>query len=116
VIDTVTFMSQVANISQGRIPDGGPAIDFLKVPSAGTANSAAIDLPVATATAVNPDLIDITVNSTPGFNYQLQVNDQLAIGDWENFGAAITATGNSYTFQDATSLGSKRFYRVVRTP
>ena len=45
IVDTVTFGTQVENITQGRVPDGGATIDFLAAPSAGTVNTATLASP-----------------------------------------------------------------------
>ena len=115
VVDTITFGQQVTDISQGRAPDGSATIAFLNTPTAGTANTAAIAAPIATATSA-PGSVTIAVNTTPGFSYQLQVKDNLTDAAWTNLGPAITATGNAHTFTDATNGRTQRFYRVVRAP
>ena len=116
IVDTVTFGAQVTDISQGRVPDGGGTIAFLLAPTAGTANTAAIAAPAATVTTTAPGNVTITVNTTPGFAYQLQFKDDLTAAAWTNLGTATTASGGTLTFTDTTTGHPQRFYRVVRTP
>lgn len=116
VVDTVTFGAQVSNISQGRVPDGSANIVFLATPSAGTANTAAIAAPAATAARTLAGDVDITVNTTAGFTYQLQMKNDLTDASWVNLGTAVTATATSLTLNDPSTGIAKRFYRVLRTP
>ncbi|MGI8605388.1 MAG: lamin tail domain-containing protein [Verrucomicrobiales bacterium] len=116
VVDTVTFGQQVNDVSQGRAPDGSLTVDFLAAPSEGTANSAVIAAPIATITSTTLGDVTIIVNTTPGFDYQLQTKENLSELAWTNRGAPITATGNTLTFSDSMSDNSRRFYRVVRSP
>ncbi len=117
VVDTVTFGAQVANISQGRIPDGGAAIDFLASPGAASVNSAAIAPPVATASSVmDAGVLTITVKTIPGFTYQLQTTPELSTVPWENLSSPVTATAGTLVFPVTPGLESNNFYRVVRTP
>ncbi len=115
VVDTVTFGAQVKNISQGRVPGGGATLDFLASPSAGTANSATLALPTATAT-ISGGVITFTITTTPDFTYQPQFKNELADATWTNLGAAIKATGTTLEITDMPSPQARRIYRAVRTP
>jgi hypothetical protein len=115
VIDTVTFGTQVKNISQGRIPDGGATLDFLSSPSAGIANTATLAPPTASAT-LSGGVITFTITTTPDFTYQAQFKNELTDAMWTNLGAAIKATGTTLDVTDTPSPQTRRFYRAVRTP
>ncbi len=116
IVDTITFGPQVTNISQGRAPDSSANILFLAAPSAGTPNTTAIPSPVATAARTLTNSVDITVNTTPGFAYQLQTKNDLTDPAWANLGTPIPATTTTLTLHDPATTYTKRFYRVLRTP
>ncbi len=115
IVDTVTFGAQVKNISQGRTPDGGATLDFLASPSAGSANTATLALPTASAT-LSGGVITFTITTTPDFTYQPQFKNELTDATWTNLGAAIKATGATLEITDMPSPQTRRFYRAVRTP
>jgi hypothetical protein len=117
LMDSVIFGLQVRNRSQGRIPDGGDSIDFLDTPGAGLPNTGAVPQPAATigSSALN-GILTITVSTTPGFTYQLQSVNALNGLPWTNLGPPIAATGSQLESQDTIVPGSRRFYRIVRTP
>lgn len=115
VVDTVTFGTQVTNISQGRFPDGGSTIDFLTSPSAGTVNSAVLPLPTATA-SLNGGVVTFSIVTTPDFTYQPQFCDDLANGPWTDLGPPIKATSTTLEITDTPGQQGRRFYRAVRTP
>ncbi len=115
VEDFVTFGAQVKNISQGRIPDGGTALDFLASASPGNANTATLALPTATAT-LSGGVITFTITTTPEFTYQPQFKNDLSDATWTDLGPAIKATGATLDVMDTPSPQTRRFYRAVRTP
>jgi Bacterial Ig domain len=55
-----------------------------------------------------------SVNSQPGFLYQLQVSETLTEGTWINSGSAKAGTGSPVIFTDTTAAaGGRKFYRVA---
>lgn len=116
VVDRIAFGPQVADISQGRTPDGGPDVDFLLAPSAGTANAAALPPPAATGVTIGEGVVSITLASSPGFSYQLQAKSALEDPAWLNEGPAVMATAGTVTLTAAAAAGPQRFYRVERRP
>ncbi len=117
VVDTVTFGTQVQNISRGRIPDGGATIDFIASPSPGTVNGGALAKPSGTiAPSTTSGMLKITTTTTPGFSYQLQYVNDLNVPTYINIGTPVVATGSTLIFEQAIIVGGRRFYRVVRTP
>ena len=115
VVDSVTFGTQVKNISQGRVPDGGATLDFLASPSAGTTNTTTLALPAASAT-LSGGVITFTITTTPDFTYQPQFKNELTDATWTNLGPAIKAAGATLDVTDTPSPQTRRFYRAVRTP
>lgn len=59
--------------------------------------------------------ITLTINSLPGFSYQLQRSPGLGAGtNYVNVGAAQTGgNGTTLTFTDSAPTGTQAFYRVV---
>lgn len=58
---------------------------------------------------------EIVFNTEVGKTYQLQSISSLG-GGWQNVGAAVAGTGNSYSFVTPTRNNTQQFYRVVSTP
>ena len=55
----------------------------------------------------------LTVNSSvAGHTYQLQYRDDLALGDWLNYGSAVAGNGGSVTLSMPTG-GGRRFFRIL---
>jgi hypothetical protein len=95
------------------------------VAPASLANAVSAPFTVHTATpppqnilgaTVNPGgLVVLTYATTAGFQYEVQVKTNLAVGSWTTLPASATnATGATVIFTDTNSPGStQRFYRVV---
>jgi hypothetical protein len=115
VVDTVTFGQQLKNRSQGRSPDGGGVIDFLTAPTIGAQNTTAIPSPTATI-ALTDGTVTLSVNTTPGFSYQLQFSNDLTSGSWTDIGTMTPATGATLDLMDTPGSETRRFYRALRVP
>ncbi|HSY19799.1 MAG TPA: protease pro-enzyme activation domain-containing protein [Candidatus Acidoferrales bacterium] len=61
--------------------------------------------------------LQLTWNSLPGVNYEIQVATNLALADWQTLGS-ITAGTNTCSFvdMDTLNLADQRFYRLVLVP
>jgi hypothetical protein len=58
---------------------------------------------------------EVVFNTVAGKTYQLQSISSLG-GGWQNVGAPVPGTGNSYSFVTPTRNNTQQFYRVVSTP
>jgi len=116
VVDQVTFGPQVADISQGRSPDGSSTIDFLDSPTAGTANAPSLPTPQLATVELTEGVVGITLATTPGFIYQFQVKESLTDPVWLNDGPPVVASGTTLTLSSSPTTASRRFYRVLRLP
>jgi len=116
VIDQVSFGPQVANVSSGRVPDGGSVIDFLAFATPGLVNAPVSPPPVATAVARADGTVAISLSTIPGFQYQLQTKRVLSDPTWENDGLPVLALGSSLTLVSSPASSPESYYRVVRHP
>ena len=66
------------------------------------------------ATVMGNGSVVVTYATTPGFQYQVQVSTNLALGGWTTLPASVTnASGVSVVFTDTNSPGGiQRFYRI----
>jgi hypothetical protein len=60
-----------------------------------------------------PGFIHIDWNTNPGETYRVQFRDNLAIGDWADLGAPITANGTTASMEDPIGGRLMRYYRIV---
>ncbi|MFN0125784.1 MAG: lamin tail domain-containing protein, partial [Verrucomicrobiales bacterium] len=116
VIDQVSFGPQVANVSSGRVPDGGSGIDFLESATPGLVNAPVSPPPAATAVAWADGTVAISLSTIPGFQYQLQTKAALSDPTWKNDGLPVTALGASLTLVSSPTSSPERYYRAVRHP
>jgi len=108
VVDAVTFGPQTAGVSEGRYADGGPITGPLTLPTPASPNA----LTVVSGWAWEGAALRFTVQTTPGFTYQLEASPSL--GAWAPVGAARPAAGSTLTLDDpAAAPGTTRFYRVL---
>ena len=109
VIDEVRFGPQTRGRSEGRFPDGGPLAGPLSLPTPGDANA----LTRITSLERAGSFLRITLQTTPGLEYQLEAGASL--DTWSPVGPAQTATGSSLSLDDPAPPGGARFYRVRTT-
>lgn len=108
VVDAVDFGAQIAGVSEGRYPAGGPVIGALTLATPGQPNAWTR---IREWTWHGP-VLQLTVDATAGLTYQLEVGTTLA--DWRAVGPARRADGPVILLEDATApVGGPRFYRVV---
>jgi hypothetical protein len=60
--------------------------------------------------------VQISFNSLPGRNYQLQFKDHLTDPTWTALGTAISGTGAAVSIFDEISGQPQRFYRLLALP
>jgi hypothetical protein len=68
------------------------------------------------AAAGNNGQIQITFNTLPGQNYQVQFKENLADSSWTSLGGVIPGTGSPLTVSDDMTGHSQRFYRLLALP
>jgi hypothetical protein len=118
LIDGITFGRQTNDISQGRYPAGTGPVYFMTTPSPRTANPDPnpISAPeIVSITTISESQVAILVNTIPGRTYQVAYKPQLDATEWIAVGTALSAIGNTLTFQQ-TITGVQGFYTVVLLP
>src|ERR1700730_246722 len=55
----------------------------------------------------------LTIDSLPGYTYQLQRSNTLLPGTFTNIGSSQSGTGGTLTFTDSTATSPAAFYRVL---
>jgi len=61
-------------------------------------------------------VIQFTLFTISGHNYQLQRTSSLASPSWTNVGSTIAGNDTSQTLTDSSAAGSQSFYRILVTP
>ncbi len=117
LLDSLVFGAQVADVSEGRFPDGA-ASPFFDMPdfSPGAPNRL-WDEPVLGSLVVDLDNGFATVvwASIPGATYRVQYKNNLDDPAWTDLPGDVVATGTTAMKTDATVPGiAQRFYRVER--
>jgi hypothetical protein len=110
-VHEVTYGRQVTNISQGRIPDGSSAVDFLSGISPGQPNTPGIGPPVLHLT-VNAQERRLTLLTLPGSLYQIEATNNLE-NSWHLLLPFTEGTGAPLEVLDPDNSPS-RFYRAAR--
>ena len=116
LVDSVTFLGQTNNVSQGRWPDGNANLYFMPVPTPRAPNVIPNQPPaeiriVAASLAPNGDLL-ITWSAEAGKTYRLQFKDDLAAPAWTQHGGDLSFPGSSAAVVIPTTGLTNRFYRV----
>jgi hypothetical protein len=113
-VDAVVFARQTNNISNGRLPNGGPQpFYFMASPTPRRSN---------VIPSINPTIISFTLGgdnvvtliwaAQAGGNYRVQYKDDLNAPGWTPLGSDVNATGTSASKTDPNN-GTQRFYRVL---
>jgi len=120
VVDSVTFLAQTNNVSQGRWPDGSANLYFMPTPTPRAANvipgnpTAEIRI-VETGLAADGDL-EITWSSEAGKTYRIQFKDDLNAPGWTDQ-AEVLANSPLTSRTIPRGAAPQRFYRVqLRSP
>lgn len=119
LVDTVTFLGQTANISQGRIPDGGEA-PFVPMPvyTPGAPNQGPAPIAlVMQGIQVNRAANEVTLhwNAEPGRIYRVQFKTALEEEIWQTVPGGAGVSGGMHIDRTAPAP-QQRFYRIVRLP
>jgi hypothetical protein len=115
LIDAVTFGPQTANFTEGRIPGQSNGV-VLMTPTPGTTNAAPAPAPAVASLNKVGNQFALTLQSIPGFSYQLQFRDMLSQTNWLDLGLPVPASGSALTVPDGHATNDQRFYRVLRIP
>lgn len=113
-IDAITFGAQTANISEGRIPNGGSFRLLMPTPSPQAPNilPPATNLPTVTAFSVAVDqTFQLNFQTSPGHTYRVEYKNDLNDSAWLPLGADYFATTNTASITD-TAGNQQRFFRV----
>jgi len=113
VVDSVTFGAQAADVSYGRISDGGTQIAALPSATPGASN-VGID-PNAlqfTGVSVAQGQVNLGWNSKPGETYRIEYKTNLGDANWTLL-RTVTTTGSAGVTTDQVT-GNRRFYRIVK--
>ena len=116
-IDLIHYGAQIADVSEGRVPEGGDTILALPGASPGSVNQP--PAPVVFAIQVDREFATVSWSSVPGLVYQLEGAPDLAGQRWSAVGTPQTAGGNTLTAIEPLRVGDAngaRFYRVRITP
>jgi hypothetical protein len=112
--DAVNFGNQIANVSQGRCPDGGFSAQTLVTISAGAPN-------VCPGDTVAPFALRLKLIPGPaaalsfprGYNALIECTDDVGSGTWlEVVGPRVTGATETTVYDQTISAGSQRFYRA----
>ena len=113
-LDEIVYGAQMADISEGRIPDGGDLIAALTIATPGAVNS--IPPPVVFAIQVQAGLANLSWSTILGQRYQVESATTLSGTEWTAVGEALTASSTTLTSVDSREALEARFYRVKMLP
>ncbi len=120
VVDSVTFLAQTNNVSQGRWPDGNANLYFMPRPTPLAPNVIPNQPPaeiriVATSIAPNGDLL-IAWTAEAGKTYRIQCKDNLNVPGWTDL-TDVTAAGPLASHAIPRGTAPQRFYQIqLRSP
>jgi hypothetical protein len=117
-IDAITFGSQTNNISQGRWPDGGGALYYMRTPTPRAANQLSTGVVYLNSIVFSaPNLVTLTWQAEPGRIYRVQYKNDLGEAEWTNLPGDIEALAATASKTDSTVNGvTQRFYRILLFP
>ena len=115
LVDSVNFGAQTNDISQGRWPDGSPAIYFMPVPTPRSANVIPTSPPseiqiISTSVNVEGNFV-ITWTGEPGRTYRVQYKEDLKAPAWIDL-ADVPVDDPLGSTTDVIAGASQRFYRI----
>jgi len=120
VVDSVTFLGQTNNVSQGRWPDGNVNLYFMPTPTPRAANVIPGQPPteiriIAASIAPNGDLV-IAWSAETGRTYRIQFKDDLNAAGWTDL-TDIVAAGPQASQSIPRGAAPQGFYRIqLRAP
>ena len=117
LVDSISFLTQTNDISQGRWPDGASApFYFMPTPTPRGPNVVPTTGPRITSLEfVGGGTVRLTWSALPGTRYQLQYKDDLGLAAWTAVTGDVIAAANTASKEDRPT-GTQRFYRVIEVP
>jgi hypothetical protein len=110
---TTNAVAPGTNLITVRVMDNGPP----PLSASGTFSVIVSSSPqFARAAAGSNGQIQITFNTLPGQNYQVQFKNNLADSSWTSLGGSIPGTGSPQTVSDDMTGSPQRFYRLLALP
>lgn len=114
IIDAVTFGRQTADISEGRLPDGGAIAGQLNSPSPAAVN--AVPPPQVFAIHLDNGFATVSWHTVVGARYQLEATASLDAPAWHPVGAPQKAASTTLTATEPLPGDETRYYRVSQAP
>ena len=114
IIDAVTFGPQSPDISEGRLPDGGPIAGPLSSPSPGAVNP--VPAPEVFAIHIDNGFATVSWRTLPGASYLLEATASLGAPAWLPVGAPQKAISTTQTVSEPLPGDEARYYRVSLVP
>jgi len=111
----ITYFGNLSRDGSGDF-DGDGLTDLAEFLSGTLPNDPASVLFISEVSVIAPSNVTIEWASLAGKRYQVQYADSLALAQWTNLGAEITATGTTSSVQDTRTIQGQRFYRVQLMP
>jgi len=115
LVDSVVFVAQTNDLSEGRWPDGAVNTFFMPTPTPRASNVIPNTPPPEVqvlSTIVNGDGdIVITWSAENSRNYRVQYKDDLNASTWSDL-SDVTASGAVASTTEVIGAGSQRFYRI----
>ena len=118
LVDSVTFGTQITDVSEGRWPDGSAApFQSMSSPSPKAANiissGGSSEIRILTVTAGEDGTVTLSWTAQVGKHYRVQFKNALNEPVWQDLGDEVTTTGTSATAQDKGSSATReRYYRL----
>ena len=117
--NTVTFGSQLTNVSQGRFPDGNTnAVYFFTnwSPRASNRLGPPPSPQLGTFVVQSGGAFTFQASAIPSRTYRVEFKDLLNAPTWTTLGADLTATGSQILVTGTLASAAQRFYRVMLVP
>ncbi|HZO84417.1 MAG TPA: hypothetical protein VFC26_04345, partial [Verrucomicrobiae bacterium] len=115
-IDTVTFLAQTADVSEGRFPDGATGIFSMTIPTPRVANVVqATEVRVLSITYDVAIGVTLTWTAQSGSIYRVEYKNDLSDSTWTPLPGDVIAVSDTASTVDTTIAPvAQRFYRIVR--
>jgi hypothetical protein len=115
-IDSMTFLTQTADVSEGRFPDGATGIFSMTLPTPRAANVVqATEVRVLSITYDVAIGVTLTWTAQSGSIYRVEYKNDLSDSTWTPLPGDVIAVSETASTVDTTIAPvAQRFYRIVR--
>ena len=72
--------------------------------------------PMLQAVTQTNGMISLIWSAIPGLAYQVQYNDDVSSGTWNNLGGTVTAISGTLAVSVAVTTSPRRFFRIIMLP